>query len=352
MKLTTPIDIPVSPWHIGYEDHILLLGSCFADEMAKQMQERYLSVVSNPFGTLYNPLSIANAINLPMGVKSEIGNSKSQITSLPYTGEELCSIERPVDVCRTSSGVGFPIFNYNGLYHSMYHHGSFSRPTREETEQAVLASIEAMQKALNEASVIIVTFGTAWVYEMVNGTPEMVNGTCPNGKSEMVHGTCPNSTWIVANCHKLPDSYFTRRRLTVEEIVAAWEPIIARYPDKHWLFTVSPIRHIKDGLHENQLSKATLLMAIDQLTNTQSQIGNTQSQIAQRATNNKSQITSLPSRWRIASAWQSERPEQRGASLQPERSRVGLFIPEPSATQQDIVSILVRTWARWATVVQ
>ena len=79
MKLTTPIDIPVSPWHIGYEDHILLLGSCFADEMAKQMQERYLSVVSNPFGTLYNPLSIANAINLPM----EIGNNQSQITSLP-----------------------------------------------------------------------------------------------------------------------------------------------------------------------------------------------------------------------------------------------------------------------------
>ena len=231
MKLTTPIDIPVSPWHIGYEDHILLLGSCFADEMAQQMQERYLSVVSNPFGTLYNPLSIANAINLPL----EIGNNQSQIA-------------------QRASNIKSAIFNYNGLYHSMYHHGSFSRPTREETEQAVLASIEAMQKALNEASVIIVTFGTAWVYEMVNST-------------------CPNSKWLVANCHKLPDSYFTRRRLTVEEIVAAWEPIIARYPDKHWLFTVSPIRHIKDGLHENQLSKATLLMAIEQITNTQSQIG-------------------------------------------------------------------------------
>ena len=70
---------------------------------------------------------------------------------------------------------------------------------------------------------------------------------------------------IVGNCHKLPADRFTRRRLTVEEIVAAWQPIIERYPDKHWIFTVSPIRHIKDGLHENQLSKATLLMAIEQL---------------------------------------------------------------------------------------
>jgi len=65
----------------------------------------------------------------------------------------------------------------------------------------------------------------------------------------------------------LPADAFTRRRLSVEEIVAAWQPIIDRYPDKHWLFTVSPIRHIKDGLHENQLSKATLLMAVNELVN-------------------------------------------------------------------------------------
>jgi hypothetical protein len=97
-----------------------------------------------------------------------------------------------------------------------------------------------MQKALQEATVVIVTFGTAWIYEM-------------NGE-------------IVGNCHKLPAERFTRRRLTVEEIVAAWQPIIERYPDKHWIFTVSPIRHIKDGLHENQLSKATLLMAVEHLT--------------------------------------------------------------------------------------
>lgn len=103
-----------------------------------------------------------------------------------------------------------------------------------------MQSVEKMQRALAEATVVIVTFGTAWVYEM-------------GGQ-------------IVGNCHKLPADTFTRRRLTVDEIVAAWQPIIDRYPDKHWLFTVSPIRHIKDGLHENQLSKATLLMAVEALT--------------------------------------------------------------------------------------
>ena len=200
MKLQTIVDIAPSKWKIGYEDKILMLGSCFSDEIGEQMQERYLNVTCNPFGTLYNPLSIAQAM---------------QMTDMPQLVE------------------------HEGLYHAMSHHGSFSRANQHEAEQAIRTSIETMQQALQEATVIIVTFGTAWVYEM-------------NGE-------------IVGNCHKLPESCFTRRRLSVEEIVAAWRPILDRYPDKHWLFTVSPIRHIKDGLHENQLSKATLLQAVEQI---------------------------------------------------------------------------------------
>ena len=73
----------------------------------------------------------------------------------------------------------------------------------------------------------------------------------------------------------MPDSWFTRRRLSIEEIVAAWRPILEQYQDKHWIFTVSPIRHIKDGLHENQLSKATLLMAVEELRNTEYRVQNT-----------------------------------------------------------------------------
>ena len=211
MKLQTAVDIKPSEWKIGYEDKILLVGSCFADSIGQMMEQRGLQVTCNPFGTLYNPVSIAQALSI-----------------------------QPSDVSYQF---------HDGLWHSMAHHGSFSRSTKEETEQMVAESIETMQKALNEANVVIVTFGTAWIYEL-------------NGE-------------VVGNCHKLPAENFTHRRLSVDEIVQIWQPIIAKHPDKHWLFTVSPIRHIKDGLHENQLSKATLLMAVEQITNHQSPITNT-----------------------------------------------------------------------------
>ena len=215
VKLQTIVDIQPSEWKIGYEDKILMLGSCFSDEIGVQMQQRYLQVTCNPFGTLYNPLSIAQALTM---------------TEVPELVE------------------------HDGLWHSMAHHGSFSRASKEETEQAVRASIKTMQQALNEASVVIVTFGTAWVYEMKGeGLPVTGYG-------------------VVGNCHKLPERCFVRRRLTVEEIVDAWKPILEKYSDKHWLFTVSPIRHIKDGLHENEISKATLLLALEAISHQHSAI--------------------------------------------------------------------------------
>ena len=118
MKLQTIVDIVPSKWKIGYEDCILLLGSCFSDEIGEQMSQRYLQVTSNPFGTLYNPLSIAQALNM---------------TEVPE------------------------LIEHEGLWHSMAHHGSFSRTTKEDAQEAVSASIETMQKALKEASVVIVT---------------------------------------------------------------------------------------------------------------------------------------------------------------------------------------------------
>ena len=211
MKLQTTIEIKPSEWKIGYEDKILMLGSCFSDEIGRQMEERKMAVTCNPFGTLYNPLSIAQAI---------------QKTELPA------------------------LIEHDGLWHSMAHHGAFSRATKAEAEKAVKDSIMTMQRALEEATVVIVTFGTAWVYELTDERmKELTNER------------------VVGNCHKLPEKNFTRRRLSVEEIVDAWQPILAQNPDKKWLFTVSPIRHIRDGLHENQLSKATLLMAVDQMVN-------------------------------------------------------------------------------------
>ena len=200
MELLTKVNIQPSAKKIGYQDKILLLGSCFADNVGEKFGEYYFQTTVNPFGTLYNPASIANNL-------------------LPIESDQL------------------PITFHNGLWHSMMHHGSFSHPDKNELLRRYEQSQVMMRNALQEASIIIVTLGTSWVYEM-------------NGM-------------VVANCHKLPAVNFIRRRLTVEEIVQMWRPIIEQMPHKHWIFTVSPIRHIKDGLHENQISKAILLQAID-----------------------------------------------------------------------------------------
>lgn len=205
MELLTKVDINPSDRKIGYNDKILLLGSCFADNVGEKFAEHYFQATVNPFGTLYNPASIAQALT---------------DTQMPIAETQ--------------------IIRHNGLWHSMLHHGSFSHPDKAELLHGCEESRIELVNALNAASTIVVTFGTSWVYTW--------------------HGE------VVANCHKLPANQFTRRCLTAEEIVAIWQPIVASMSDKHWIFTVSPIRHIKDGLHANQLSKAVLLQAIDHLT--------------------------------------------------------------------------------------
>ena len=209
MKLYTTVHVAPSEKKIGYGDKILLLGSCFADNIGAKFEEHYFQTTINPFGTLYNPASIAKAV---------------------------------LDMGYGLSGMG--LVEHNGLWHSMMHHGSYSGVDKEEVIARCEESRIQMREALQQASVVIVTFGTAWVYEY-------------EGE-------------VVANCHKLPANRFVRRRLTVDEIVNMWQPILAAMPDKHWIFTVSPIRHVKDGLHENQVSKAILLQAVDRLTSIQS----------------------------------------------------------------------------------
>jgi hypothetical protein len=204
MELFTKVNIPLSDKKLAYQDQILLLGSCFADNIGEKFSEHYFQTTINPFGTLYNPASIMKAIQLSM--------------------------------CRDSKHYLLP---HNGLWHSMMHHGSFSHPDKNELLRRYDESLERMCNALQKASTIIVTFGTSWVYEM--------------------------DGMVVANCHKMPADRFRRNCMTANRIIDMWLPLLVQIPNKHWIFTVSPIRHIKDGLHANHLSKATLMQAIDTL---------------------------------------------------------------------------------------
>lgn len=206
-SLFMPVQIPTSSWKIGYDDQILLMGSCFADSMCAKLHEHYFRVEGNPFGVLYNPASIAMAIE--MARKSQTIEDKDLV-------------------------------EHGGLWHSMAHHGVFSDIDMAVVLDKCNGSIVALRQALENATVITITFGTAWVYEYA-------------GK-------------VVGNCHKIPANQFVRRRMTVEEIVATWQPLVEAMPDKKWLFTVSPIRHVKDGLHENHINKGILLQAVEQLT--------------------------------------------------------------------------------------
>ncbi|MBD5239598.1 MAG: GSCFA domain-containing protein [Bacteroidales bacterium] len=183
---------------------LLMLGSCFTTEVGQLLASDGLDVCINPTGNVYNPLSAAKTlVNLARGRR--------------YDAHELIEVQ--------------------GLWRSLDHHTRLAAPTPEEAIEKINRSMEIGGEALSRASHVIITFGTAYVFER---------------RGE-----------VVCNCHKLPDREFIRRRLSVDEIVNAWQPLIEQFSDKRFIFTVSPIRHKADGLHGNQLSKATLLLAID-----------------------------------------------------------------------------------------
>ncbi len=212
MHLFTSVEInKISP-QLDYRDFLLIMGSCFATEMGSRLQDIKMNCQLNPFGVLYNPMSIASSLRTLLKNK--------------YPTED-------------------DFISHEGLWHSLSFHGDFSAPTKEGLWRNIQHSLDANKDVLKQISCLLVTFGSAYVYEWKE-----------NGK-------------VVANCHKLPDKLFNRRRLEVSEIVDAYKNLLDDLwqvnPTLRVLFTVSPIRHVRDGLHENQLSKSTLLLAIDQL---------------------------------------------------------------------------------------
>lgn len=212
MDFRTPLPVQPSEFHLSHADRVMILGSCFAENIGLRLKESGFRVTINPFGVLYNPASVGMALNrLAM--------------NYPFRDEELVE--------------------HDGFFHSFSHHSSFSGVDAQSTLQRINASFKQAVHDLQHVDCLILTFGTAWVY------------------------TLPSTDQIVANCHKLPEDSFLRRRLTVNEIeyfyIELLEMLFQEKPDLKVLFTVSPIRHLKDGLHENTLSKSTLHLAIDGL---------------------------------------------------------------------------------------
>lgn len=211
MDFRTIIEVKGAMPTINHDEGIVMLGSCFVDNIGQRLERALFGVTVNPFGTLYNPLSIAAALRRLMEGRA-------------FVAEELTE--------------------YRGMWHSFAHHSHFSSIDKDIALKKINDTFLRACLALQSARHLIVTFGTAYVFCLKDGT-------------------------IVANCHKLPADFFVRRLMSVEEIVAHWQPLISELKtfstSLDVTFTISPIRHLADGAHGNNVSKATLLLAVERL---------------------------------------------------------------------------------------
>lgn len=213
MKFRTEIFLQKSSLKISHQDKILLAGSCFAENMQAYFRRFLFDVLSNPHGVIYNPVSLHRA--LQDVAKKEIYELKD-------------------------------LHFYNELYFSAAHHTSFSDTDSSVCLEKINTSITQAHQHLQNANVLIITLGSAYVYAW-NETGANYFGT-------------PSE--IVANCHKLPNTFFQKRLLSLEEIVQTLQDTIRIFPDKKIIFTVSPVRHWRDGAVENMRSKSLLIEAI------------------------------------------------------------------------------------------
>lgn len=218
MKLQTPVADEPCKVGISYEDKIMMLGSCFTDNIGRQLVDYGFDVCVNPFGTLYNPVSILRSV-------------ERLISGTPFTAEDCVQI-----------GAG------DTRWCSFSHHTSFARASREEFLEHANMALKAAHEHFLSCSKVIITLGTSWCFRH------------------------KESDSIVSNCLKHPASEFFRERLSAAEITEALRRIVelccessAGVCPKQFIFTVSPIRHFKDGAHGNQISKSALLLGIDDL---------------------------------------------------------------------------------------
>ena len=212
-KFRTSISKSSYPFGFEHIHPVLCIGSCFTENIGQKLQNHHFPTLINPFGILYNPYSIGNTLEYLF---------KGQA----FSKENL--------------------FTGNGLWHSFDHHGYFSNPDQSAALQNINESLQKGSAFLKTTKRLALTFGTSKVF------------------------VYKKTQQIVANCHKIPNHQFERRTLSIDTIIKKLGPLFQQLktnnPELEILLTVSPVRHIRDGLVENQRSKAQLLLASEELS--------------------------------------------------------------------------------------
>ena len=209
MIFHTEVNIKPLSQTISYGDGLLFLGSCFADEVGRICHGLGFNALVNPFGVLYNPASIGQSVE-----RLDSGSL--------FTLEEVIAVGE-------------------GQYCTFSHNTAFWQSDEQKLLETANNGLKVAHGRFLDAKWIIISLGTSWAFRH------------------------KETRLLVSNCHKLPARQFDREFLSVEQSEGCLAKMLQAHPNKQFLFTVSPLRHLKDGLHENQLSKAALLLAVDQV---------------------------------------------------------------------------------------
>lgn len=223
MQFFTSINIkPLQP-PITYQDNILLIGSCFTEHIGNYLMDVKFNALQNPNGILFDPLSVCHSL-------------VSYIHNKQYTEQDL--------------------FYLNEAWHSWQHHSKFSNPDKEECLRIINASQNEAHNFLKKTSWLIITLGSSFAYKL---------------SSEVATEFIKGDRKEVANCHKAPAQTFVKHLCTIEETVTALDGTIHQLfhfnPNLKIIFTISPVRHLRDGVVENNRSKARLIEAVHHLIN-------------------------------------------------------------------------------------
>jgi hypothetical protein len=224
MDLQIPIQISTLSNPISYQDHIMLMGSCFTEHIGDKLEELKFSVLQNPNGILFDPASVASSL-------------VSYIQNKQYQTEEL--------------------FYYNEVWQSWQHHSRFSKTDLQECLRGINASQQEAHTFLKTANWLIITLGTSFSYRLTEQAPVPFRRGATRG--------------AVANNHRMPAGWFNKHLLTIDETTSMLDNCLFQLfqfnPNLKVIFTVSPVRHIRDGVIDNNRSKARLIEVVHHLVN-------------------------------------------------------------------------------------